>query len=102
MRFRPRRKEHAMNPQGQTPNYDQKKGSADLRTQGQPEGLPGERIAAGEPRLADIVDEVEGRATSREGTDTIPGQPGCGPSVTDYPGLGAPRGEDAQSTGSDA
>jgi hypothetical protein len=91
-----------MNPQDTSASFDQKKGSADLRTQGQPEGLPGERIAQGEPQLADIVDDVEGRATSREGTDTIPEQPGCGPNVTDYPGLGAPRGTDAQSTGSDA
>lgn len=88
-----------MSAQDQTQGFDQKKGSADLRTQGQPQGLPGERIAAGEPRLADVVDEVEGRG--KDGA-RIPEQPGCGPNVTDYPGLGAPRGSDAQSTGSDA
>jgi hypothetical protein len=64
-------------PQNQT--YDQKPGSADLRA---------------------VVDDVEKRG-ARQG-DTIPEQPGCGPNVTDYPGLGEPRGEDAQSTGSDA
>ena len=91
-----------MNPQNESSSFDQKKGSADLRTQGQPQGLPGEHIGEGEPRLADVVDDVEGRSASREGSDTIPDQPGCGPNVTDYPGLGAPRGTDAQSTGSDA
>ena len=47
--------------------------------------------------LRAVVDDVEKR-----GGEVIPEQAGCGPSVTDYPGLGAPRGEDAQSTGSDA
>ncbi len=91
-----------MNPQNTSSSFDHKKGSADLRTQGQPQGLPGGHIAEGEPRLADVVDDVEGRSASKEGSETIPQQPGCGPNVTDYPGLGAPRGEDAQSTGSDA
>jgi hypothetical protein len=91
-----------MSRQGHTPSYDHKKGSADLRTQGQPQGIPGEHIAEGEPRLADIVDDVEGRGASRQDASTIAEQPGCGPNVTDYPGLGSPRGEDAQSTGSDA
>jgi hypothetical protein len=65
-----------MTPQQQNPNEDRKGGSADLRA---------------------VVDDVEKR-----GGDVIPEQPGCGPNVTDYPGLGAPRGEDAQSSGSDA
>ena len=91
-----------MNPQNTSSSFDHKKGSADLRTQGPPQGLPGGHIAEGEPRLADVVDDVEGRSASKEGSDTIPQQPGCGPDVTDYPGLGAPRGTDAQSTGSDA
>ena len=51
----------------------------------------------GAAALRAVVDDVEKR-----GKDVIPEQPGCGPHVTDYPGLGAPRGEDAQSTGSDA
>ena len=67
-------------PENQT--YDQKPGSADLRA---------------------VVNDVEQRtdAGSTQG-GVIPEQPGCGPNVTDYPGLGAPRGEDAQSSGSDA
>lgn len=91
-----------MNPQNSPTSFDHKKGSADLHTQGQRQGLPGEHIGEGEPRLADVVDDVEGRSAAHGGTETIPEQPGCGPNVTDYPGLGAPRGEDAQSTGSDA
>lgn len=91
-----------MNPQNDRSGVDQKKGSADLRTQGQPQGLPGGHIGRGEPRIAEVVDEVEGRRASSDESDTIPEQPGCGPNVTDYPGLGAPRGTDAQSTGSDA
>ena len=67
-----------MTRQDQNQSYDQKKGSADLRA---------------------VVDDVE----KRDGPGgAIPEPPGCGPNVTDYPGLGAPRGEDAQSSGSDA
>ena len=66
-----------MTRQEQNQSYDQKKGSADLRA---------------------VVDDVE----KRNDGGVIPEQPGCGPNVTDYPGLGAPRGDDAQSTGSDA
>lgn len=67
-----------MTRQDQNQTYDQKKGSADLRA---------------------VVNDVEKR--KGEG-GVVPEQPGCGPNVTDYPGLGTPRGDDAQSTGSDA
>ena len=67
-----------MTRQDQNQTYDQKKGSADLRA---------------------VVNDVEKRDAQG---GVIPEQPGCGPNVTDYPGLGAPRGDDAQSTGSDA
>jgi hypothetical protein len=88
-------------PQNQT--FDQKKGSADLRTEGESVGLPGHTIADGESReLREVVDDVEGRDDTQRAGRSIPEQPGCGPTVTDYPGLGAPRGTDAQSTGSDA
>jgi hypothetical protein len=70
-----------MTRQDHNQTYDQKKGSADLRA---------------------VVDDVEQRRARDAEGDTIPEQPGCGPNVTDYPGLGKPRGEDAQSTGSDA
>jgi hypothetical protein len=75
-----RHQETAMTRQNSTQSYDQKKGPADLR---------------------DVVDEVEGREPARRTGRTIPEQEGCGPDVTDYPGLGAPTGTDAQSTGSD-
>ena len=68
-----------MTRQPQNQSFDQKKGSADLRA---------------------VVDDVENRDGGEGGV--IPEQPGCGPNVTDYPGLGAPRGDDAQDTGSDA
>lgn len=92
-----------MTRQEQNRNHDQKKGSADLRTEGESVGMPGRHIADGESReLRDVVDDVEGRDENQHAGRKIPGQPGCGPTVTDYPGLGAPRGTDAQSTGSDA
>lgn len=88
--------------QEQNRNHDQKKGSADLRTEGEPIGMPGGNIADGESReLRDVVDEVEGR-DDRQRAARGDELPGCGPTVSDYPGLGAPRGTDAQSTGSDA
>jgi hypothetical protein len=97
-----------MTRQDRNQSYDQKKGSADLRTQGQRVGMPGRHIAEGElgepaesPDLRDVVDKVEGREPARRTSRTIPEQEGCGPDVTDYPGLGAPTGTDAQSTGSD-
>ena len=65
-----------MSIQQQNSNADQKPGSADLGA---------------------VVDDVEKRSRG----DVIPEQPGCGPNVTDYPGLGAPRGDDAQASGSD-
>jgi hypothetical protein len=71
-----------MTRQQQNQTYDQKKGSADLQA---------------------VVNDVEQRDGPREAGATIPEQPGCGPNVTDYPGLGRPpAGDDAQSTGSDA
>ena len=70
-----------MTRQDQNQTYDQKKGSADLRA---------------------VVNDVEQRGPRDADGETISGQPGCGPSVTDYPGMPAPSGEDAQSTGSDA
>lgn len=92
-----------MTQQPRNQAHDQKKGSADLRTEGEPVGMPGRAIADGESReLRDVVDDVEGRDEAQRAGRTIPEQPGCGPTVTDYPGLGAPRGTDAQSTGSDA
>lgn len=72
-----------MTRQDRNLSYDQKKGSADADVQA-------------------VVDDVEQRRQRASG-DTIPEQPGCGPNVTDYPGLGRPpTGTDAQSTGSDA
>ena len=70
-------------PENQT--YDQKKGSADLKA------------------VVNDIEQRDARAGTREGEDDgrIPEQPGCGPNVTDYPGLGQPRGTDAQITGSD-
>lgn len=76
----------------QAPNQiDQKKGSADERTSDQHEGAFGKHIAAGE-NLPPPAEEASSRdEASGDAQDTIPEQPGCGPSVTDYPGLGAPR-----------
>ena len=66
----------------QHPTQAQPKGNADFRA---------------------VVDDVENR-NGRDGEvdRVVPEQPGCGPNVTDYPGMPSPTGEDAQSTGSDA
>jgi hypothetical protein len=72
---------------------DQKKGSADERTSEQREGAFGRHIAAGEnlPPPAEPAASRDVEASADDTDATIPEQPGCGPSVTDYPGLGAPR-----------
>jgi hypothetical protein len=94
-----------MTPQDQNQSFDQKKGSADDGVLGQRQGLPGHNIADGESADLDAqqrgLGQVEEdaapagpRGASAEG-DRIPEQPGCGPNVTDYPGIpddGAPTG----------
>lgn len=68
-------------------SYDQKKGSADSRVTGQKQGLPGHNIADGES-----ADLGRGQSTAEKpASATIPQQQGCGPSVTDYPGLPSER-----------
>jgi len=94
-----------MTPQDQNQSFDQKKGSADDGVLGQRQGRPGQNIADGESVELDAqqrglgdVDDGGGaagpRGASAEGA-RIPEQPGCGPNVTDYPGIpddGAPTG----------
>jgi hypothetical protein len=69
---------------------DQKKGSADLRSTGENAGMPGHNIADGlspdtmPDQAAASPDDI---STSGSGGTTIPEQEGCGPNVTDYPGL---------------
>jgi hypothetical protein len=73
---------------------DQKKGSADARSTGEIAGMPGHHLADGlspdalatstsdqGPSARDDASKSKGRGT------TIPEQEGCGPNVTDYPGL---------------
>ena len=68
---------------------DQKKGSADERTSEQREGAFGKHIAAGEnlPPPSESASAGDSVADASDADSTSPEQPGCGPSVTDYPGL---------------
>lgn len=84
-----------MTRQPQNQSYDQKKGSAQERVVGQPEGLPGHTIADGEEPM-DLLTDTNEEATAKEssaGKATVPEQKGCGPNVTDYPGLSDSEGE---------
>jgi hypothetical protein len=83
-----------MTRQQQNQGNDQKKGSADLRSTGERAGMPGQAIADGQSPDALASRTSDQAASSRDeasaSTDsgtTIPAQTGCGPNVTDYPGL---------------
>jgi hypothetical protein len=84
-----------MTSQERNEGVDLKTGSADSRVTGERAGLPGERFAgqagADAPTAtgasADASGDADPAAASRKGSRTIPEQAGCGPNVTDYPGL---------------
>lgn len=80
-----------MTSQERNQGVDLKTGSADSRVTGERAGLPGERFAgqaaADAPTATGASGDADPAAASREGSRTIPEQAGCGPNVTDYPGL---------------
>jgi hypothetical protein len=67
---------------------DQKKGSADERTSDQREGAFGKHIAAGENLPPPSETNAAPDADASDADATRADQSGCGPTVTDYPGLG--------------
>ena len=87
-----------MTRQEQNQSNDQKKGSADLRSTGETCGMPGHNIADGlspdalanstSDRVASSPDDTP---ETGSGGGTIKEQTGCGPNVTDYPGLSDDR-----------
>jgi hypothetical protein len=78
-----------MTRQQQNQSFDQKKGAADERVTGQRQGIPGHTIADGEEPMDLPVDASDTESTEKSTREkaTIPEQKGCGPNVTDYPGL---------------
>jgi hypothetical protein len=79
-----------MTSQGRNQGTDQKKGSADIRSTGEVAGMPGHNIADGLSTEA-LTTSTSGHALPGSKPESrgakIPEQSGCGPNVTDYPGL---------------